>query len=152
MEINEAIAKLQPAVGLRLNVTTLDEETTTPTFTEVRFLPDAERATPEHDIIFSYGYTRTIPAPLAYGHTPPLDDPEPQIVRPQGHILPSCRLLSVMWDASPVDPTCIRVTLTHLDWTKTEIKTTSNIFVGPPKAIAKSIEAAIAAGVWQEEN
>ena len=61
--INEAVAKLQPAVGLRLNVTTKTQQTATPTFREVRVLPDAERATPEHDILLGYGYSRTFPAP-----------------------------------------------------------------------------------------
>ena len=60
--------------------------------------------------------------------------------------------LSIMWDADPVDPTCLRLTLTHLDWTKTEIKTISSIFVGHPDSIAKSKDAALAAGVWQKET
>ena len=59
MEINEAIAKLQPAVGLRLNITTVTEQHATPTFREVRFLQEDERATPEHDILLGYGYSRT---------------------------------------------------------------------------------------------
>ena len=43
--------------------------------------------------------------------------------------------------------------MTHLDhWNKTEVRTISHFFVGSLEAIAKSVEAAIAAGVWQEED
>ena len=153
MEINEAIAKLQPAIGLRLNVTTKTQQTATPTFREVRVLPEDQRATPEHDILLGYGYSRTIPAPLAYGHTPPLDDPEPQIVRPQGQVLPSGRLLTITWSFGPFDHTCLVLTMTHLDiWNKDEVRTISHFFVGSLEAIATSVAAAIAAEAWQEED
>jgi hypothetical protein len=154
VDIKEAIAKLQPAVGLRLNVTTVTDQTTTPTFTEVRFLREDERSTPEHDILFSYGTTRTIPAPLDYGHTRKTDtDDEPAIVRPNGQILPSGRLLTITWSYGPFDHTCLVLTMTHLDhWDKTTVRTISHFFVGSLEAIATSVAAAIAAGVWQEEN
>ena len=159
MDINEAIAKLQPAVGLRLNITTKTQQTATPTFREVRLLQEDERATPEHDILLGYGYSRTFPAPMPYGHTPSLDDPEPQIVRPQGQILPSGRLLTITWSCPaspglrPFDHTCLVLTMTHLDiWNKDEVRTISHFFVGSLEAIATSVAAAIAAGAWQEEN
>ena len=58
MEINEAIAKLQPAVGLSLSIITtprgIKTETLTPVVLTVHALPEDERATPEHDILLDY--------------------------------------------------------------------------------------------------
>ena len=43
--------------------------------------------------------------------------------------------------------------MTHLDiWAKGEIRTISHTFVGNQLDIAKSIDTALAAGVWQKET